>query len=265
MNSSYRGWIRLVAAIPGLLLACATGGQVLFNHLGTDPNSWNSTDKLILKGNAIRTDQFVRLTSAQHIQAGSLWLTRKQNIKNGFGTVFQFQITEPRTVYDKSLIQDLGGDGFAFLIQNASVEALGRPGGCLGYAGITNSLAIEFDTWDNHVSGQPWIGDPNDNHISVHSFLGEANSELEGNTLGLTANIPNLSDRNPHTVRIEYVPGNLSIYMDDLALPVLSVKVDLDQELSLDDGRAWVGFTSATWDAFENHDILNWAFTGAEL
>ena len=134
----------------------------------------------------------------------------------------------------------------------------------MGYAGITNSLAIEFDTWDNNTSGQTWLRDPNDTHISVHSFLGEANQELEGDTLGLTANIPNMSDGEVHTIRIEYVPGNMAIYMDDLALPVLSVKIDLDKELGLDEGRAWVGFTAATWDAYENHDILNWAFTGAQ-
>ena len=30
--------------------------------------------------------------------------------------------------------------------------------------------------------------------------------------------------------------------------------------LSLDGGRAFVGFTAATGDAFENHDILGWSF-----
>jgi hypothetical protein len=257
--------IRVLVPIICVSIACAAGAQVLFNHLGTDQDPWNSGEELVLNGSAVRMDQAVRLTSSRRIQAGSFWLAKKQNIQNGFGSVFQFRITDRGTAYDKNLIQDVGGDGFAFLIQNAGPRALGPPGGCMGYAGITNSLAIEFDTWDNHVSGQPWVRDPNANHISVHAYLGEENHEFEADTLGLTANVPDMSDGEVHTIRIEYVPGNLAIYMDDLALPVLVVKVHLDQELGLDNGQAWVGFTAGTWDAFENHDILNWAFTGAEL
>ena len=64
-------------------------------------------------------------------------------------------------------------------------------------------------------------------------------------------------------MKIEYVPGTLIVYVDDMELPVLAVKVDLSNILEIEDGKAWVGFTAATWDAYENHDILNWAFTGA--
>ena len=42
-----------------------------------------------------------------------------------------------------------GGDGFAFVLHRdaAGAEAVGSDGRGLGYAGIANSLAIEFDTW----------------------------------------------------------------------------------------------------------------------
>jgi hypothetical protein len=38
------------------------------------------------------------------------------------------------------------------------------------------------------------------------------------------------------------------------------VTVDLQSELSLDQGTAWVGFTGATGGGSENQDILNWSF-----
>lgn len=40
-----------------------------------------------------------------------------------------------------------GGDGFAFVIQNQAPTALGHGGMELGYGGIQNSIAVEFDSW----------------------------------------------------------------------------------------------------------------------
>ena len=44
-----------------------------------------------------------------------------------------------------------GGDGFAFVIHADHNEtgAIGNPGRELGYGGIANSIAVEFDTWYN--------------------------------------------------------------------------------------------------------------------
>ena len=44
-------------------------------------------------------------------------------------------------------------------------------------------------------------------------------------------------------------------------VPALDIEVNLDAMLDLDNGTAWVGFTSATARAWENHDILSWSFT----
>jgi hypothetical protein len=52
----------------------------------------------------------------------------------------------------------------------------------------------------------------------------------------------------------------LSIFLDDLAIPALTVPAQLDNMLNLSSGRAYVGFTAGTFFAWENHDILNWSF-----
>ena len=52
----------------------------------------------------------------------------------------------------------------------------------------------------------------------------------------------------------------MSVFLDDLATPVLTVPLDLSSTLDLDGGRAWVGFTAATGGGWQNHDILNWEY-----
>ena len=44
-----------------------------------------------------------------------------------------------------------GGDGFAFVLHGDKNETrtLGRGGEELGYGGVANTIAFEFDTWNN--------------------------------------------------------------------------------------------------------------------
>ena len=48
-----------------------------------------------------------------------------------------------------------GGDGFAFVIQldPNGTTTIGSRGEGLGYAGIRNTLVVEFDTWYNPEQG----------------------------------------------------------------------------------------------------------------
>lgn len=71
--------------------------------------------------------------------------------------------------------------------------------------------------------------------------------------------IPNMSDENVHTVYIEYNPGILRIFLDDLQNVALEIPINLATTLALENGQAFVGFTSATAGAQENHSILSWS------
>lgn len=48
-----------------------------------------------------------------------------------------------------------GGDGFAFVMHSDpnDTRALGGLGSSMGYGGLRNSLAVEFDTWFNAEDG----------------------------------------------------------------------------------------------------------------
>jgi hypothetical protein len=213
-----------------LLLACAGTAQA----------------QLTLNGSAAFVDGRLRLTPAKEGQAGSAWTPTKQRVADGFAAIFQFQITEVQGP----------GDGFAFVVQNQSVFALGGGGGDLGYGGIPNSLAIEFDTWWNSE-----YADPQPTHVSIHTRGAAANSPGEGASIARATAIPNLLDGRVHTAVVAYTPaggGLLQVLLD--GRPVLTVPVDLSTLLNLDNGRAYVGWTASTGGAWENHDITFFDF-----
>jgi hypothetical protein len=82
-------------------------------------------------------------------------------------------------------------------------------------------------------------------------------------SLGTITTIPVLSDGKVHRAKVAYVPGTLTIFLDDFTKPVLTVPVDLATTLRLADGQAWVGFTAATGGRSQVHDIRSFSFTGA--
>ena len=218
-----------------------------------------------LVNNAVLHENRVGLTVAEPLQTGAAWLPAKQQVQGGFEAQFQWQITR---------MSRRGTDGFAFVIHNAPLPfpgiavGEGRPG--LGYQGIPNSLAVEFDTVQNPSAdfGAGTKGDPSDNHISVQTRGREPNNANTDFSLGYTAQgtpaIPFFSDGSVHTTKVIYKPGTLTIFLDDLTTPVLTVPVDLGAKLSLNNGQAWVGFTAATGRRAQAHDIHSFSFVGTE-
>jgi hypothetical protein len=155
-------------------------------------------------------------------------------------------------------------DGFAFLIQNAALgtAALGGFGGNLGYAlnginaAVENSVAIEFDDYYNVE-----LSDPSDNHIAAQSCGIAANTSNHAScNLSVNGAPPfQISDAANHFVEIAYVPGNLYTTVDGVL--AMTTPVDLSTLLSLNNGRAYVGFTAGAGGSGQNADILTWSFS----
>jgi glucose/arabinose dehydrogenase len=214
---------------------------------------FSSTAGLNLVGSAARAaGNRLRLTPSLTARVGAAWYTTPQSVAAGFSTTFTFSISSPSAG---------GADGFAFVVQRAGTATAGGDGCRIGYDGIPASLAVEFDTYLSGTCAAGTVSDPSDNHVSVHTRGALPNSAMESASIGLSSAIPDLSDGAVHTVRIDYTPGVLFVFVDDLQTPRVAAPLDLATTLPLDQGRAWVGFTAATGGAAQNHDIRSWSLT----
>lgn len=232
-----RAWSLLLFSL--VVLAAPVHSQIVYSD-------FSSTAGLALNGNAAQSGSLLRLTPSAGLQTGSAWYGVKQHVRYGFETLFRFQMTDPGGIGP--------ADGLAFVIQNSpdGAAAMGGTGAHMGYGFLTNSLAVELDTYQNG-------SDPDGNHLGVHTRGKFSNLAHEAASIGRTSSIPTLADGNVHTLKVHYVPGTLTIYLDDLSTPALTVAYGLRQ-LGLDQGRAYVGFTAATGSGHQNHDILSWTF-----
>ncbi len=248
----FKIWFGLIMVI--IAFNSAMSAQTAFSY-------YNFTDEsgLALNGNAQVFKNILRLNPSAIWQRSSVYYASKVPLQNGFETVFMFRVS------GLSARGLGGGDGFAFVIQNDSIGATGGPGGSMGYgdasfpttyAGISNSVAIEFDAFKNFENN-----DPSDNHISIQTRGTQPNSPNHNYSLASQSNIPKLNDGSIHIAKISYSSGSLKVYVDDLTNPAISLSFDLSSLLSLDAGNAWIGFTSGTGLAFESHDILMWDFS----
>ena len=220
--------------------------------------NFSDNSKLQLVGSAvINPANELRLTPVSptipgvpiHDMRGGAWYVgAKSPIAAGFSTTFQFRATNT----DVARITW----GFAFVIQNSNPYEIRDGGSGIGYAGqmpdgIRNSVAVEFDSNQN-----PDFNDPSASHVSVHTNGTGPNSAHEDYSLG-SVNTSGfiLDDGQVHTAAIDYTPGTLRVFLDNLSTPVLTVPLDLAEKLDLDKGRAWLGFTAANMDLM---DVLNW-------
>jgi hypothetical protein len=209
----------------------------------------------------IWTGSMLQLTNST-TETASAWLKTAIPVSSAFTTTFQFQIS-PASSGPNSI-----GDGFAFVIQGAPTGnmTLGSTGlgQYIGYAGIPNSIAIEFDTYYNQDYGDPMTTGISDAHVGIQSlgtFPNTSDHETQGANLG-GPTLYNFADGNQHTATITYDGTTLSVFLDQSTNPnaIVTAVVNLNTLLGLNAGPAYVGFTAATGGAQEA-DILGSTWT----
>jgi hypothetical protein len=248
MKTSFAAFATLVA------IAIALTGQPSHAE-GFVYTSFDSAPGIILQSGATLAQNHLRLTPAMGGISGGAWYDAKENVQNGFQTVFQLQITEKGSS---------GADGLAFVIQNNPTPELGYPGCNLGYGGIKNLFVIKFNNYHfpDHAYGNVWGAYDEVAVLMPHSPATPLWDSVN-NTIAATTNGVAFSDGQIHTVKIVYVPGNLQVFIDDPANPLMTVYVNLAKAMNLDDGRAWVGFTAATGADWQNQDLISWTFNSS--
>jgi hypothetical protein len=215
-------------------------------------NDFSSTSGLQLNGNAAAVDNVLRLTPANYWQAGSAFSTNAVSLASNasFSTYFQFRMHDAGGASDAD---GWGADGIVFTVETTS-NSVGGSGVGIGYTGIPNSLGVEFDTWYN---GSGF--DPDGNHVNF-DYNGAFSPDTDAVSVANRMN-----DGNTWSVWIDYDGATQSLQLrlaEDSTIrpadPLLQSTVDLVSILGSTD--AFVGFTSGTGAAFEDHDILNWQF-----
>lgn len=200
-------------------------------------------EDLNMNGSAAVIDDILRLTPARQNQRASCWYNRRKiDLNKGFETEFTFKIHANDAANG-------GGDGFAFVLHNQGLSAIGGIGNELGYKSIPNAVVIEFDT---HIDE----GDKTRNQVALMRYNQKTGSYDREATVH---EIRELNNGQEHFARIEYKEGFLTFYMDSYLFPVLSYKIDIAERIGASDEKAIIGFTSSTGEAYSHHDILSWS------
>lgn len=180
-------------------------------------------------------------------QAGSAFLTTPFSLASdaSFSSYFEFQFTNPING---------GADGIVFTVQTVANTA-GGSGGGIGYQGLSPSIGVEFDNWNNGG------GDGNnDNHAGIN-VNGNMSSVVRADTLPAQ-----LDSGSIFHVWVDYDGANdllearLALNATRPTTALMSHSIDLVDLLNTT--NAFIGFTSGTGAAGANHDIRRWVFTG---
>jgi autotransporter-associated beta strand protein len=190
------------------------------------------------------TADVLTLTDGNNGESRSAWYNTPQGV-GSFTSTFTYQAPSGSNPF---------ADGTTFTVQNSSggVGALGGGGGSLGYAGITNSVAIELNVYPNSGAGG-----------GVGSVVGIGGTQPSYNNLGPI----NLASGDPIAVTVTYPGGNTitESFVDLTTSATASLTFYLGATVpSLVGGtNAIIGFTGATGGLNAVQTVSNFSYTAS--
>lgn len=243
--------VRCLTAVIGLGLAVSAGAQQTVTF--TD---FCNTSSFTLNGNAASYNpnpQCVLRLTVGNGQGSSAFLTNTFSLASNasFSTFFRFQMTNPTGIGDTD---GVGADGIVFAIQTVSNTA-GGGGGGIGFQGISPSVGVEFDTFNNGAQDQ---NDPN--HIGI-----DTNGNMT--SIALTHISPRFNDGGVWFAWVDYdgvakrLEGRVNKTGVRPASPDVSSIVDLPAILGTN--NVFVGFTSGCGAGGNTHEIISWQLVGS--
>jgi hypothetical protein len=224
--------------VSGALLSTAQGASVNFAGY----QFWTN-------GDAGLSGTDLELTPNAGSQAGTAFISVPYDLTGNpsFNVFFQFRIPGGTG----------GADGITFMIQNDpdKYTALGAEGGSIGYETISNSLAVEFDTYQNGN-----YSDPDDNHVGI---------DTNGNMISLVTADPgfDINDGNSYYVWMDYdgTTNTLAVFVSTTnskpATALITYTVDIN---SLIGNKAYIGFSAGTGAAANQHLIEDFSISGLD-
>lgn len=173
------------------------------------------------------------LTQAFPSQSGSVWNNNRIDLSNNFDFNFDVYLGN---------LNSPGADGIAFVLQPISTS-VGSVGGGMGVQGISPSIAVTLDTYQNSNPDS----DPYFDHIAIqrNGDINHASSNNLSGPVQASAISDNIEDGLTHQLRITW----------DATGKVLTAYFDGIQRLSLTNDIVATTFGGNT--------MLYWGFTGA--
>jgi hypothetical protein len=231
--------VKAIAVASGKTNSTVASASYTISSASSVPNFPNglASSKLSLNGSAKLSGNQLVLTNNGFSQAASAWFGQKVAV-NKFTTDFDFQLLSPQA------------DGITFTIQNSGLTAVGSNGGGLGYAGISKSVAVKFDLYNNSGEGSDSTG----------VYLNGAHPGLPATNLAPSG--LNLHSGDTFWAHLVYNGTTLTITLEDKKTQKLFTKsftVNIPQAVGAT--TAYVGFTGATGGATSTQEILTWTYS----
>lgn len=188
-----------------------------------------------VNGNAfINNCHCYTLTPNTNNQSGSVWNNFKISLSQSFD--FNFDI-------NLGCNDNNGADGIAFVLQPISTS-VGSNGGGLGFSGISPSVGVTIDTWQNTD-----VGDPAFDHIGIQ-LNGDLNHGNAANNIAgpvtVLDNNSNIEDCQWHTLRVKWDAATKELVAFVDGNQRLSVVKDFVTEIFNGDPNVFWGFTAGT-------------------
>lgn len=172
-----------------------------------------------------------RLTPNAGGQFGSVWYQNKMDLSSDFNLEFDVYLGN----------NDGGADGMAFVLQPLSTGE-GTGGGGIGYLGISPSLAVEFDTYQNGDRS-----DPSADHLSLQSN-GVINHYTANNLQG-PVSVSNLENGQWHSVNITWNSQTNNFRLDLDGVNRINYTGDVVNNIFNGNPGVYWGWTAATGGA----------------
>ncbi len=206
-----------------LLLSCISFSQYILNGSATQDNCNCYT-----------------LTPAAFTQSGSVWNSNKINLNTSFDFNFNVYL---------GCLDVNGADGIVFILQPISTS-LGSSGEGMGFLGISPSIGIALDTWQNLN-----LNDPTFDHISIQANGNVSHGTDLAGPVQASSSSDNIEDCQWHILRITWDPSTqwLRAYFDGHLR--VETQINLVSTIFNNDPNVYWGFTGATGGATNLHQF----------
>lgn len=202
--------------------------------------------QFVLNGDAVSLGgNCYQLTEETTYSAGSIWYETLINLTADFEINFSLNLGD---------LDASGADGLYFVMQPVGT-GLGDAGGGMGYLGITPSLGVEFDTYQNGD-----YSDPTYDHIAIqyNGVLDHTSIYNLDGPVQIIDGVNNIEDGEYHSAKITWdaETQHLQVFVDCvLRVQFIAEVIDIIETVFLGDPEVYFGFTAGTGGLYNNQFV----------